>query len=366
VKALLHLEAWQAFECHSCGRCCRDSWHIHVEPQARPAILASQAARRCEKEGYLPLVVLPDQTALTGRREDGACVFLDGKNLCTIHGELGGSHKPLACQLYPYTLTATPDGYFASLSFACPSVVAGPAAAKLESNREELLALLAQRGRSGPLPERVELWPGQMLDWRQYRELEPALLAEFDASDPVTALLDLAVGLLRSPTRPARVRREEPFEESLLEMICASVIALWELPETPEQRQSFSQAVLLGEPLLSHRHGIPLPAFAWGPTPSPLMLSVFERYFRNAVEGKALLAGPLLHRLLALACGYALVLYYGEAFRQACGAGEWNLDLLSRAFALVEAELVTHTASADELFTVFGNSLRQAHESESY
>lgn len=361
----LHLPEWQSFECRSCGRCCRNSWEIRVELEAVAAIAASQSVRRVEKEGFLPLVVLPDGSAATGRRPDGGCVFLDENSLCSLHGELGREQKPLACQLFPYSLTATPDGYFASLSFACPSVVAGHGG-DLASNRQELQGLLAARGSAGPLPHQVELWPGQGVAWSDYLRLEQELLAQFDPRDPVVSLLDLAAGLARSPERLISLRREDPFEESVLAMICASVIALWELPDSPELRQSFSQAVLGGEPLASERHGMALPVFDFGPTPSPLLVPIFERYFQNAVLGKTLLAAPLLQRLLALACGYALVVYYGEAFRQAGGGGEWNLELASRAFELVEGDLVTHTASADELFAVFASTLLPAREKETW
>ena len=372
MSQALHLASTQSFQCHSCGRCCRNSWDIRVEAGARQGIAASSAAQRCEKEGYLPLVVLADGTVATGRRQDGACVFLTGKELCSIHGELGGGRKPLACQLYPYSLTATPDGYFASLSFACPSVVEG-VGGNLEANRRELQALLEERS-SGDVevPHQVEIVAGRFVSWASYRALEGKLLLAYRADDPIGSLLDCAVGIVGAVIRGeetspwpdlSTVIREEPFEESLLAMFCASVIALWELPDHPEDRQAFSQAVLSGLPVHSQRYDLPLPSLDFGKAEGQL-IETFDRYFANAIHGKSLLAGPVVSRLLALACGCALVMYYGNAFRQAEGAAELSWKALSRAFELVEADLVTHTRSADPLFAAFEGSLCQAHQIE--
>jgi Fe-S-cluster containining protein len=374
VNQALHLADDQAFQCHSCGRCCRNTWAIRVEPQARQDIEASQAAQESRKAGFQPLVVLADGTTATGRRQDGACVFLTRQELCAVHGELGGARKPLACQLYPYSLTATPDGYFASLSFACPSVVAG-LGGDLETNRRELAGLLSQRG-AGPSEvslHRVEVTAGRFVSWASYRKLEEALLAAFRPEDPVGALLGAAVGVVGAlassggdPVWPVfeQVSREDPFEESLLAMFCASVIALWELPDRHDERQAFSERVLSGQTLASVRHGIPLPAFDFVQPKSPLEVETFGRYFRNAVFGKTLLAGPVVSRLLTLACASALVLYYSDAFRQAEGATELRLKDLARAFELVEADLVTHTQSADPLFVAFERTLCQTQEME--
>ena len=89
------------------------------------------------------------------------------------------------------------------------------------------------------------------------RAIETALddepLSASRADDPLGSLLDCAVGIVGAVIRGEETSpwpdlstaiREEPFEESLLAMFCASVIALWELPAHPEDRQAFSQAVL--------------------------------------------------------------------------------------------------------------------------
>ncbi len=358
----LHLS--QPFQCHSCGRCCRNSWDIRVEPSARDGISHSEASNHVRRQGYQPLVVLADSTTVTGRTEDGACVFLSPELLCSVHGELGGSAKPLACQLYPYSVTAAPDGYYASLSFACPSVVAG-AGGDLQANRQELLELLGERG-AGPqeLPHEVEVTEGRFLSWASYLQLEERLLQAFRPEDPVASLLDLAVGVLDGAPDLRSVGREDAFEESVLAMFSASVISLWELPQAPDERQAYSQAVLTGEPVWSQRQGMALPPFDIGVVDEAWVAEVFARYFRNAVVGKALLSPTVVSRLLALAIGCTLVLYYSEAFRQAQGVEAVSMEHLSRGFELVEADLVTHTRSADPLFAAFESTLREARGME--
>jgi Fe-S-cluster containining protein len=371
VSRALQLADFQSFECHSCGRCCRNSWAVRVEPSAREAIATSRSAQAVRRQGYRPLLVQgAEQSVVTGRRSDGACVFLSADDLCSLHAELGAGRKPLACQLYPYSITATPEGDFVSLSFACPAVVQGRGG-DLESNRRELQDLLSERSPALEVPQSVEVVQGRFVPWGCYRELEERLGLAFDPSDPAGSLLDAAVSvLLTLKAAPAgqapqwgdlrAVQREEGFEESALAMICASVIALWELPNDPLGRQAFSMAILAGEPQTSSRHGASLHPFQFA-TPEPAFRTVFARYFANALHGKSLLVAPLVSRILTLVGGFLLVMYYETVFRRREGAPEPTSTSLARAFELVEADLVTHTRSVDPLFLTLESMLGQSH-----
>lgn len=366
----LHLAEAQSFQCRSCGRCCRNAWDIRVEPSARTEIVASRAAREVAKAGFRPLVVLPDGSQATGRREDGACVFLAQNELCALHSELGVSRKPLACQLYPYSVTVTPDGYYASLSFACPSVVAGYGG-DLEANRAELNELLRERGVSTEIPHQVEVISGRHISWACYRRLEERLRQAFDPEYPVSSLLNAAVAVVQALSQsgdPAwpdlRASREETFEESVLAMFCGSIIALWELPDNADGRQAFSQGLLAGDPPHSKRHSMPLPAFGFYPVDSALTREIFARYFENAIFGKALLSAPVLDRLLGLACAFTLASYYELAFRHSAGLEQASCSTIARAFELVEGDLFTHTRSADPLMAAFSTTLFQAYQEE--
>lgn len=369
----LQIASFQSFECHSCGRCCRNSWAIRVESGARDEIWATSVADEVVKAGYQPLLVLEDQAVVTGRKADGACVFLAPDNLCGIHAEIGKKKKPLACQVYPYGLTETPDGYFASLSFACPSVVAG-LGQDLEANRRELQELLDDHGqamsRPDSLPHQVEILQGRSIPWKEYLALETAISSAFQPEDPVVSLLSIATDLVLTvvthqgdlPLDWSSIRggpREGDFEEAVLAMFSASVVALLENPDEPESRQPFSEAMLSGQQLFSERHQVALPEFSLGQPQPEWVVAVFQRYFQNAIFGKSLLTTSVVSRLLCLACAYTLVMYYGEAFKGS--ETDLSLEALTKAFELVESELVVHTRSVDELFLTFETTLVSAY-----
>ena len=71
-----------------------------------------------------PYVRLGGGTVLNHGR-DGACVFLRRDGRCRIHAEFGAGEKPLACQIYPFTLDRQGDRFRAGLRFDCPSVAHG-------------------------------------------------------------------------------------------------------------------------------------------------------------------------------------------------------------------------------------------------
>ena len=370
----LHLAPFQSFRCNGCGRCCRNSWSVEVEPVALSEIAASVATQSKERQGYQPLVVLSAGQTVTGRDSSGACLYLDSVGLCELHAELGAEKKPLACQLYPYSVTSTPDGRFASLSFACPVALWG-SDENLEVNRSDLQSLLQRRGATGgPLPETVEIVRGRAVPWSSYLQLEAALSQRLQADLPARSSLG-AVGSVLSilaatpgDTVPdwsslTADAPDEEFEEQLLEMVCASLIALLELPDQPELRQEFSQALQAGAPLVSPRHRYPLPALSFGARPDALLETCFERYLANFLFGKALLCGTVVSRLLGLAAGTALIVYYSQAFESSDATLRESNDAtlreanqatrreaISRAFELVEAELLTHSRSTDPLF----------------
>jgi lysine-N-methylase len=72
--------------------------------------------------------------------EDGKCKFLDNKNMCCIHKELGFDAKVDTCKLYPLYFTNSFDGIRVGAYFSCPAIVEnkGPA---LKGQKKQLLKL---------------------------------------------------------------------------------------------------------------------------------------------------------------------------------------------------------------------------------
>ncbi|GIX05320.1 MAG: hypothetical protein KatS3mg114_1189 [Planctomycetaceae bacterium] len=125
---LLELPTIQHWSCHQCAGCCRQ--HI-IE-------ITEEEKQRIESQGWKAADGVPDDRPLVvwfagpiwrkryrlAHRDDGACVFLDERGLCRIHGKFGEVAKPLACRLYPYSFHPHGKKVAISLRFSCPSVVA--------------------------------------------------------------------------------------------------------------------------------------------------------------------------------------------------------------------------------------------------
>jgi lysine-N-methylase len=107
----------QRWSCHTCGECCRRLvGHLFEHERQR---LDQQGW--ADELGIAPYVRAGRNWVLN-KRPDGACVFLDEKNLCRIHAKFGESAKPLACRVFPFSLRPAEGGWQASLRFDCPSV----------------------------------------------------------------------------------------------------------------------------------------------------------------------------------------------------------------------------------------------------
>jgi Fe-S-cluster containining protein len=80
-------------KCTHCGFCCR---RLDI-------YLSKQDIRKLVKAGFRPegFMALMPQPILRMRGKRGDCVFLDGRNLCTIQTKFGYDSKPQACRDYP-------------------------------------------------------------------------------------------------------------------------------------------------------------------------------------------------------------------------------------------------------------------------
>jgi len=126
----LLLDTEQNFTCRSCGECCRRAFDIVVTEAEKQRYEAANAARwfkesaASEPGAASPPFVFERGGLLTIRkRPDGVCGFLSPENRCRIHEELGGSAKPLTCQMFPFSFDAVTGETRVSTSFCCPTVV---------------------------------------------------------------------------------------------------------------------------------------------------------------------------------------------------------------------------------------------------
>ncbi|MFW5653457.1 MAG: YkgJ family cysteine cluster protein [Planctomycetota bacterium] len=108
----------QRYACHGSGRCCRD-FTVQLRDDDVAKLDAQGWARRLGESPYLEF----RGNRWLRQRDDGACIFLMDDGKCRVHAEHGFENKPLACQMFPFTLMPTPNGVQVGLSFACPSVI---------------------------------------------------------------------------------------------------------------------------------------------------------------------------------------------------------------------------------------------------
>lgn len=124
----LTLPTIQNWGCQNCSACCRQH-AVNLTEEERERILSQGwGAKDGTPTGD---ALFESHAGPSGGRQyslahqtDGACVFLNERNLCRIHAKYGEAAKPLACRVYPYAFHPAGKNVTVSLRFSCPSVVA--------------------------------------------------------------------------------------------------------------------------------------------------------------------------------------------------------------------------------------------------
>lgn len=177
----LELPTIQNWSCHNCGGCC---WQhaIYVTAAEEERIVQQNWTDLPNWPASKSLFVAdgPKGRKRLATREDGACVFLDERGLCRIHGKFGEPAKPLACQIYPYAFHPLGEGLTVSLRFSCPSVVKN-LGRNVTTQKSELQSLAMQvlpdNYQGAPPPELVR---GQRVAWPELIDCVDALDAMLD------------------------------------------------------------------------------------------------------------------------------------------------------------------------------------------
>ena len=365
----VHFLPGQRFECTSCGKCCASGWKVPVNQQAREVIEASQVYAEVKKEGYLPLQIADDRKASIGRQANGACVFLAEDDLCNLHREVGLEKKPVVCRTYPRVVTNTPDGYFVSLSFACPAVLDNQGVLLSDETLEiqELLqAFDSEVPQNVPVKDRVSIVADQELPWEDYGALERRLLESFDPRQPALSVLAIAEQLMRAGTSrelPLLLQagfdpgeQPSPLATQLLDVFTLHCLTILELEKAPEERVGLMERLIAGESVVSTRHGFSLHLSDMLSEARAEDLESIRFYFQNIVFGKRLTTSSVTNGLLTVAVGMSLLLFYLEVFRR----GLSEQEARERAFEIVEADVVTHSSGLDVLLDEFGKALAGA------
>lgn len=108
----------ERYSCQSCGRCCT-MWTITVDESR------AEQLRRTDWGGGDPFIRRRgegDEYCI--RMVQGRCFFLDRKNRCRIHNQVGYESKPEGCKAFPLHVTQVAGETHVRLSFYCPAVTA--------------------------------------------------------------------------------------------------------------------------------------------------------------------------------------------------------------------------------------------------
>ncbi len=185
-----NLPVIQNWDCHGCGACCHE-YEVHVTSAERERIIA-QGWEADPAIGGTPLFAKVGpwwrrKWRLNTRGHDDACIFLNEQGRCRIHAKFGGAAKPLACQVYPFTLNPAGDHWRVGIRFACPSVtdnLGRPASAHREDLRSYGKSLEEREGihlsRNTATPP---LQTGQYVPWSDIERFTGAILAVLDRTD---------------------------------------------------------------------------------------------------------------------------------------------------------------------------------------
>lgn len=355
-----------SFSCSNCGFCCSAPWQVEVAPERIPVLESTERYQQVKREGYDPLPVI-DGEAETGRRDDGTC-FFHSNNGCAIHREKGRSAKPIVCQMFPFSLINSPDGYYLSSSFSCPSVVQGTG----DPVTEQIAALqdaisTSRYFRSAPMSPNspVPITHNQAMSWAQYLAIEQDLLDSFGEVNPLRDGLKAALVLGQGASNPTNldwqaVTNENAFEKAarLFPFYTGYAIATLENEDAPEKVEDFCAKLLEGQRLPSNlfdRTILPV-LKTLQPTPHPIR-EVVGRYIKNFILGKQLISiAPIVTRLLVLAVAVQVVFFYLEA-RTESSSGHGADEDIVWCFRLAENCVFESSDFLAPLFARFGREI---------
>lgn len=196
ADAILHIPEGINFDCTGCGNCCF-TWPVPLTDDDIKRICSLEIEGVKEEPVHLidtGSQVTLGQLAFTsalGKRNDGKCQFLSPDNRCRIHDQFGADAKPSMCRLFPYTFTSTPNGVYASASFASTGVLFN-SGRPLSEQRQHLIHTyqLFQKLYSDLSPDwtNLQFVDGQPLPFEDYLEIEGRILSALGSNDAKESL----------------------------------------------------------------------------------------------------------------------------------------------------------------------------------
>ncbi len=370
-----HFPPGQNYDCVQCGRSCQGNLQVRADPFFEKEMRKSPLAESYTKETGLRPIHRGEEGFRVLRRQDEQCIFLDQDNLCKVHAEHGSEAKPLACRLFPFSVTPTPDGYFVRLSFYCTAVKANHGRQAIE-HRKDLESLLERIEFKKVGFEPIHLAGGTYFDWPAYKAFESWLQGLFDGRDFKQAM---AFGLtaaseLMSTSGTITLQRmqeliaagpqdrvsQDPFVTSTLNygtVACIARIAARNFDEC----QEITDALWEGG-MLRFQH------WAWTGTTAQVMqvagktasTPLLVRYLDSLLFGKQLAEGrSVFSNLLVFYRLPDWIVFYAALSCLERGEEVPDDTDLERALDFLEQNFLTHGRRLEDLHEVIADSVLQ-------
>ena len=302
-----------------------------METEVAERILSCGSNLVLEKEGYVPLQVLDEDDYSLSHQDNGVCHFYQN-DLCELHRSHGLSHKPVVCQLYPYTLVSTPGGIFVSLLFSCPAVVSGTGADPIEQRKELAQLFKSQKGNIPQLhapSSHIQVSSQTSITWLEYMELEPKLLKLVERTDPVASLLKMVKLFL-----PDISYSELSSQLVQIAKGFGGYLSLDDY-EMTKFRLSKPSTTIEGE--------------------------CIRRFLVHQIRGKLLIIGPtVICQLLIYALGMAITLDVLDQKKKRNQVLDFSFQYLHEAFVLLEGQLLTPRGDYEQVFLDWEKRLQGA------
>lgn len=352
---VIHFPPGEYYACTDCGKCCSAPWRIQVGRDEADEIRKLELHKKLRREGYQPLKVYEEAFELD-RRENLDCFYLENGR-CGLHNENGPLAKPSVCQLYPFSLVATPDGYYVSMMFTCPAVIAGAGPA-VQTHNEGLIETIEHAPHYFPpglVPgDTITMVTGVKHQWSDYRKFEDEIFQSLGHHDDLSrVILMIAAAAIVSGTdgKPPTLNPEDPtlmkatFDQlsDLLSLFVIHAIASFEERDEPDKRAAYAEKLSGDLPLHSNVMNCEVAPYKRGRFADHLTRVVLKRYVFHKFWGKSLITGPTFTiRLLLLVVCLEAFHHYLEGLKMSTSTLHFDQDLLERCFDFIETDFMVH------------------------
>ncbi len=350
-----------------------DGLDVPVDPYSKRMVSESYLALEVVNEfGLEPFVESEDGRVLV-RKERGACVFLDDKKLCKIHGQLGIEKKPMICRTFPYSITPTPDGYYIGISHYCTAAKMNTGR-PLSDHQKEIEEILKGIKFTDLGFEPLALGGEATIEWEAYKKLEDwlavharrhgykkamafglTLASTWILNHPSVTNETVTSWLVEQP--PDRVSEAAIIQETLL--FSAAAIVAFLAADANQQAQAVTESILNGE-------AFRFPEWDWEGSAREVFASaarvpkdeLVDRYLFSLLYIKQLgKQRPVFHNLALLYLLPDLIAFYSGLSSLARGVQQPQREDIERAVELIERDIVTHGRNVGPILLMLGDGV---------